>query len=182
MVLPYPKSLMNRPPSQNNYSAPGEGGPGCLAAPPSHHTHGSKTLLSPRHEAFAQRMAAGDVSAGEAYRVLYHGCRSWETAGPRLSKNAKVAQRIAELKAEQAAESKLGRDDLRRWCEMVMTKNGPMATISSKLGAMDRLIRLCGLDKGTEAENKASDSIADLIMRIRSGSAPSTGAGVPAAR
>lgn len=117
-----------------------------------------------------------------------------------MSRNAQVAQRIAELKSEQAAASKLGRDDLRRWCErvimatpkqasldsdiceMVMTKNGPVATISSKLGAMDRLIRLCGLDKGTEAENKASDSIADLIMRIRSGSAPSTGAGVPAAR
>lgn len=156
--------------------------------------------MSPRHEAFAQRIAAGDVSAGEAYRALYHGCRTWETAGPRLSKNVKVAQRIAELKAEQAEASKLGRDDLRRWCErvimatpkqasldsdiceMVMTKNGPVATTCSKLGAMDRLIRLCGLDKGTEAENKASDSIADLIMRIRSGSAGHTAAGSPASR
>jgi hypothetical protein len=145
-------------------------------------------------------MATGNISAREAYRELYRGCNSWETAGPRLSKNVQLAQRIEELKAEQAAESKLSRDDLRRWservimatpnqasldsdiCELVMTKNGPVATTVSKIGGMERLIRLCGLDKGTEAENKTSDSIADLIIRIRSGGGLSTDAGSAASQ
>lgn len=107
-----------------------------------------------------------------------------------MFRNVQVAKRIAELKAEQAATSKLGRDDLRRWCERVimatpnqanadsdicetvMTKNGPVTTLCSKLGAMDRLIRLCGLDKGTEAENKSADSLGTLLARIRSSRPP----------
>jgi hypothetical protein len=134
------------------------------------------------------------VSAGEAYRNLYPRSKSWETDGPRLLRNAQVRRRVSQLQAEQAASARLDRDALRLWCERVilakpnqasldsdlcetvMTRNGPVAVLCSKLGAMDRLIRICGLDKGTEAENKASDSLGTLIARIRSSRSPGLGA------
>lgn len=126
------------------------------------------------------------MSAGEAYRKLYPGSKSWETAGPRLFRSVQVQKRMAELQAEQAASARLDRDALRRWCERVilakpseahldsdlcevtMTREGPVAVLCSKLGAVDRLIRLCGLDKGSEPENKVSDTLAALVARIRS--------------
>lgn len=175
--------VMNQGHSTKSGTAADDQLPAAQSCQPLHPPRGRG--LSPRHEAFAQAVAGGAVSAGEAYRKLYPQSKSWETDGPRLLRSAQVKKRVAELQAEQAASAQLDRDALRRWCERVilakpnqatldsdlcetvMTRNGPVAVLCSKLGAMDRLIRLCGLDKGTEPEKKVSDTLGMLVARIR---------------
>ncbi len=57
------------------------------------------TLSNPRHEKFAQALAAG-MSATEAYATA--GYKGDRTAASRLSTNVNVAQRVAELQVKAA--------------------------------------------------------------------------------
>ena len=61
-------------------------------------------LSNPRHEAFAQKMATGSVSAAKAYRETHPKttAKAAETHGPRLVRNGQVSGRIAELQGEAA--------------------------------------------------------------------------------
>lgn len=60
--------------------------------------------MRPKHEAFAQKVAAGS-SAGEAYREVYTTASkaTAETEGPKLLRNPQIALRVEELKAAQRA-------------------------------------------------------------------------------
>ena len=59
--------------------------------------------LKPKHELFAQRVAAGD-EAGDAYAACFPKAarRSAKSAGPRLLANVVVRARVAELQAASA--------------------------------------------------------------------------------
>jgi hypothetical protein len=61
------------------------------------------TLKNPRHEKFAQKVAAG-TAAGAAYRAVYRSARpsTAETTGPALLRKSQVAARVAEIQGSAA--------------------------------------------------------------------------------
>lgn len=134
-------------------------------------------LTNPKHEAFAQARAKGK-SADEAYASAGYSRHDGNAA--RLSGNERVRARVAELVAKQADKSELSRDDLRKWCvrvilakpseasedsdicETIMTKAGPFTRVVDKLGAVDRLARLCGFN---EPDKLDSSGKLEIVIR-----------------
>jgi hypothetical protein len=124
-------AYMTRVPSIKNGLAANDQLPTFESGQSRHPSNGGGIELSTRHEAFAQAVAGGVVSAGEAYRKLYPGSKSWETDGPRLLRTAQVQKRLAELQAEQATSARLDRDALRWWCERVSLAKPNEASLNS---------------------------------------------------
>jgi hypothetical protein len=108
-----------------------------------------------------------------------------------LPRNAQVRARAGELKAEQAAAAKLDRHPLRQRCERailakpsdahpdsdicetVVTKAGPVPILCSKLGAIDRLVKLCGW-------NGPDSPDGTITVIIGDGRPPASASDVPA--
>lgn len=92
--------------------------------------------LSPRYEAFAQLMAAGNMTAADAYAQTYPKASkaTANTTGPKVLRMPAVAQRVAELQAEVAARGVRTAAEVAEFCERV---------IFSPLSVVDENSDLC---------------------------------------
>jgi hypothetical protein len=163
-------------------------------------------LKNPTHERFAQLIALGHVSQHAAYvealgpkrlanRKLTHDALA--PAASRLATSAKLAARVAEIKAENERECRWGRkqlldfycdvlergagtlkpdDRLCQGVERVTTTQGDRTVtkerllMPSKVDCADGLRKMLGWDKKAEAD--INDDITELMVMIRRKSGP----------
>lgn len=123
--------------------------------------------LTIRQERFAEEYVLTG-NASEAYRTAYPASKKWKdesvnTAASLLLKNAKVSQRVEELKAEAAERATMKRDDLVDMLVRVITgeqiedyremRGDTIITRTiNRTWAIDRLCKLLGYDAPERVE------------------------------
>lgn len=132
-------------------------------------------LKNPKHEAFAQAVALG-MPASQAYVecVSIGGKCSEGTAevtGCRLSKESKVALRIAELrnKVSEAADKKFGltKDKWLERLERIATSAEEAEDFSAATGALDKIGKAGGWYEAEKVQLDLSDPLKSMLARIR---------------
>lgn len=142
-------------------------------------------LKNVRHEAFCQAYALGG-NASEAYRKAGYSAKDADVAGPRLLGNVGIQQRIEQIRLENDGKSELTKAQALHYLaqiirtpigeidqnhhlaqEYAITEHGHRLKMPGKLEALKLLGQWCGWEKGTEAENKAADSLRDVMAEIR---------------
>jgi hypothetical protein len=126
------------------------------------------------------------MSATEAYRKAGYSARDADTAGPRLSGNVGIAARVAHLKGQTAEACKVDREKAidilasivlakpeeagadNPLCEVRMSKAGPYFAFPDKAKCLQILGSWLGWEQGTQAENRAAESLNTIMAGIRS--------------
>lgn len=123
-------------------------------------------LNNPRHERFAQGLAAGK-SQTEAYEAA--GYTKDRTAASRLSTNVNVQARVAELQQRSAAKAEITIDSLRDMLIEDRAMARALEQPSAAVAAVDKLARLYGFMVERKQEVPSADLTDDqLDKRIRS--------------
>jgi len=152
-----------------------------------------KVLTNPKHEAFAQAVAAGSTGAA-AYRNHVSSKaldNSAQTGAGRLLADPKIAARVAELKrqVEKIADEvfHFTKADLLRWhlsvlqtpvseidedhrlCqEYSLSATGAMKVkMVPKMDAAKQIAAMCGWNTADEAAKKTADGLTELLTDLR---------------
>lgn len=117
-------------------------------------------LKNQRHERFAQLVASGS-SLSAAYRDAGYTKKNAGSQAHRLSKNANVAERIAEIKAEIAKQQIAHAVVTRTWVKERLKENAIVAAAKGEYSASNRALELLGKEIGMFVE-PAGDRIREL--------------------
>jgi len=125
-------------------------------------------LRNQRHERFAQEIAQGK-SAGEAYRLAGYRAanHSTETAGPRLSKNVQVQERIVELQQNVAQKAEIALETLVREAGQIQTAAMRVKQYSAANGALKLKAELSGHYVQRKEDVTPRRSEAEIDARLR---------------
>ena len=104
-------------------------------------------LRNPRHEQFAQLIAAGKTPA-EAYPLVGYAEKTAYTCGPRLLKQASVAARVAELQQTVAVATVTKLSLSREFVLRELMDNAMQAKKNKEWSASNRALELIGKDLG----------------------------------
>jgi phage terminase small subunit len=111
-------------------------------------------MLTPKQEQFAQSLAQG-LDQAEAYRLAY-GCQDWKPSSvwsksSQLASNAKVRQRIEELRKELSEKALWKREDSVR--VLVEVINDGESRASEKTSAVKVLNEMHGYNEPVKVEH-----------------------------
>jgi len=104
-------------------------------------------LRNPRHEQFAQLIAAGKTPA-EAYILVGYAERTAYTCGPRLLKQTSVAARVAELQQTVAVATVTRMSLSREFVLRELMDNAMQAKKNQEWSASNRAFELVGKELG----------------------------------
>lgn len=119
-------------------------------------------LPSERHERFACALAEGKPAA-EAYRLAGYSEKHSKQAASRLAARDDVQARVAEIRGEANAMSRLTKEKAMEVLARI-ARHGERA--SDKIRALQVLGRWCGWESGTQAENRLADA-AGILEGLR---------------